>query len=145
MKNNKEWFQVIDLDKFIESTRVLIFNSFGKTNENQPDELSLVMEDLPKAEIEELNTVLTQEECVIMSKEFLKERRNNKTKQTVFFITNQKYMEMIECFNSRMISNMLNNLVNKGLLETAYDSESNDFVFWIKDNDKNQNEKPETD
>lgn len=145
MKNNKEWFQVIDVDKFIESTRVLIFNSFGKTNENQPDELSLVMEDLPKAEIEELNTVLTQEECVIMSKEFLKERRNNKTKQTVFFITNQKYMEMIECFNSRMISNMLNNLVNKGLLETAYDSESNDFVFWIKDNDKNQNEKPATD
>jgi|694.fasta_scaffold26261_2 hypothetical protein len=145
MKNNKEWFQVIDVAKFIESTRVLIFNSFGKTNENQPDELSLVMEDLPKTEIEELNTVLTQEECVIMSKEFLKERKNNKTKQTIFLITNQKYMEMIECFNNRMISNMLNNLVNKGLLETAYDSESNDFVFWIKDNDKNQNEKPETD
>jgi sRNA-binding regulator protein Hfq len=103
------------------------------------------MEDLPKTEIEELNTVLTQEECVIMSKEFLKERKNNKTKQTIFLITNQKYMEMIECFNNRMISNMLNNLVNKGLLETAYDSESNDFVFWIKDNDKNQNEKPETD
>lgn len=145
MKNNKEWFQVIDVDKFIESTRVLIFNSFGKINEDQSDELSLVLEDLPKAEIEELNTVLTQEECVIMSKEFLKERRNSKTKQTIFLITNQKYMEMIECFNSRMISNMLNNLVNKGMLETAYDSESNDFVFWIKDNDKNQNEKPETD
>ena len=145
MKNNKEWFQVIDVTKFIESTRVLIFNTFGKTNENQPDELSLILEDLPKAEIEELNTVLTQEECVVMSKEFLKEKRNNKTKQTIFLITNHKYMEMIECFNSRMISNMLNNLVNKGLLETAYDSESNDFVFWMKENDKNQNEKPETD
>jgi len=145
MKNKKEWFQVINLDKFIESTRVLIFNSFGKNNEKQQDELSFILEDLPKAEIEELNTVLTQEECMIMSKEFLKERRNNKTKQTTFLITNQKYLEMVESFNSRMISNMLNNLVNKGLLETAYDSESNDFVFWIKDNDKNQNEKPKTD
>jgi hypothetical protein len=145
MKNKKEWFQVINLDKFIESTRVLIFNSFGKNNEKQQDELSFILEDLPKAEIEELNTVLTQEECMIMSKEFLKERKNNKTKQTTFLITNQKYLEMVESFNSRMISNMLNNLVNKGLLETAYDSESNDFVFWIKDNDKNQNEKPETD
>jgi len=145
MKNKKEWFQVINLDKFIESTRVLIFNSFGKNNEKQQDELSFILEDLPKAEIEELNTVLTQEECMIMSKEFLKERRNNKTKQTTFLITNQKYLEMVESFNSRMISNMLNNLVNKGLLETAYDSESNDFVFWIKDNDKNQNEKSETD
>jgi hypothetical protein len=145
MKNKKEWFQVINLDKFIESTRVLIFNSFGKNNEKQQDELSFILEDLPKAEIEELNTVLTQEECMIMSKEFLKERKNNKTKQTTFLITNQKYLEMVESFNSRMISNMLNNLVNKGLLETAYDSESNDFVFWIKDNDKNQNEKSETD
>ena len=145
MKNKKEWFQVINLDKFIESTRVLIFNSFGKNNEKQQDELSFILEDLPKAEIEELNTVLTQEECMIMSKEFLKERKNNKTKQTTLLITNQKYMEMVESFNSRMISNMLNNLVNKGLLETAYDSESNDFVFWIKDNDKNQNEKSETD
>lgn len=44
---------------------------------------------------------------------------------------------MIETFNSRMVSNMLNNLVNKGVLETAYDSESDDFIFWTK-NDTNQ-------
>ena len=43
-----------------------------------------------------------------------------------------------------MISNMLNTLVNKGLLETAYDNESNDFIFWVKNNETSQ-EKPETD
>jgi hypothetical protein len=47
-------------------------------------------------------------------------------------------MEMIESFNSRMISNMLNHLVNRGLLETAYDADSNDFVFWIKDETENR-------
>jgi hypothetical protein len=44
-----------------------------------------------------------------------------------------------------MVSNLLNNLVNKGVIETGFDSDSNDFVFWIKDNDKNKTEKPETD
>ena len=44
--------------------------------------------------------------------------------------------------NSRMISNLLNGLVSKGLVESSYDSELNDFVFWIKDENK---EKPETD
>jgi hypothetical protein len=33
-----------------------------------------------------------------------------------------------------MISNMLNNLVNKGVLDSGFDDESNDFIFWIKDN-----------
>ena len=41
-------------------------------------------------------------------------------------------------------SKILNGLVNKGLVETAYDSESNDFIFWVKDDNKKE-EKPETD
>jgi hypothetical protein len=42
-----------------------------------------------------------------------------------------------------MVSNMLNNLVNKGMIETGYDDETNDFIFWIKD--ENENQAPETD
>ena len=38
--------------------------------------------------------------------------------------------------NHRMTSNILNNLVNKGLVETGYDGNSNDFIFWIKDENK---------
>ena len=40
-----------------------------------------------------------------------------------------------------MISNILSGLVNKGLVDTAYDSQSNDFVFWVKEDDT---KKPET-
>ena len=32
-----------------------------------------------------------------------------------------------------MVSNMISNLVKKGLLESAFDEEKNDFVFWKKD------------
>jgi hypothetical protein len=35
--------------------------------------------------------------------------------------------------------------VQKGLVESAFDDKANDFVFWIKDKDENQEEKPETD
>jgi hypothetical protein len=48
-----------------------------------------------------------------------------------------------------MISNILNNLVNKGVLESAYDADLNDFVFWIKEEDEQNNKDskdfPETD
>ena len=45
-----------------------------------------------------------------------------------------------------MVSNILNQLVNKGILESAYDEKSNDFIFWLKESigDEEKN-KPETD
>jgi len=47
-----------------------------------------------------------------------------------------------------MVSNILQGLVQRGIVETAFDDESNDFVFWVKNNEENteeKNEKPETD
>ncbi|NBT08684.1 MAG: hypothetical protein EBS98_07780, partial [Chitinophagia bacterium] len=53
---------------------------------------------------------------------------------------------ILEELNSRLVSNILNSLVNKGLIESAYDSDTNDFVFWVKNDSKDkQQEKPETD
>ena len=44
-----------------------------------------------------------------------------------------------------MVSNILNQLVQKGLVESAFDTESNDFIFWVKDNDKLFKNETETD
>lgn len=148
MKQENEWFIIEDVDQFIESTRVLVFNAFGKTEETQLDELSFVITSLDKHEIEELNKTLTQEECVIISKDYIVKETNKKSKKNRFVISTEKYMAMIESFNSRMVSNMLNHLTNIGVLESAYDSKSNDFIFWVKENDvkkKNSKENPETD
>lgn len=133
MNSNDEKYIIEDIDKFIESTRVLIFNSFGKSEEKDIDELSFLLSELDIEEVNELNEVLTQHECKIISKEFIKTETNKITKKVRFTISIKKYMAMIESFNSRMISNMLNNLVNKGLLETAYSVENDDFIFWIKE------------
>jgi hypothetical protein len=43
-----------------------------------------------------------------------------------------------------MISNILSKLVSEGLLDSAFDTEKNDFIFWVKENNGKE-EKPETD
>ena len=132
MNDSNEIFIIDDLPKFIESTRVLVFNSFSQTEEGI-DELSFLLSELDKEEVGELNETLTQHECETISKDFIRKEINKKTKTIRFTISTKRYMAMIESFNSRMISNMLHNMVNKGLLETAYDVDCNDFIFWIKD------------
>jgi hypothetical protein len=141
----KETFIVDDLNKLVEATRVLVFDNFGKTNKEEQDELSFLMTDLGSDDIDELNVVLTQEECMIIANGFVRPQINKKTKQIRYIITNGEFMEMVESFNSRMISNLLNNLVNKGVLETAYDEKCNDFIFWMKDENETNDQKPETD
>ncbi len=141
----KETFIVDDLTKLVEATRVLVFDNFGKTNEEGEDELSFLITDLGSDEIDELNDVLTQEECMIIAQSFMKPQINKRTKKIRYIMTNTEYMEMVESFNSRMISNLLNSLVNKGSLETAYDEKCNDFIFWVKNEDETNNQKPETD
>lgn len=144
MNNDNEWFIIDDLEQFIESSRVLIFDNFGKKEQTNLDELSLILADLPDDEIEELNQVLSQSECMNIAMQFIKKEQHRKTKHIRYIISTKQYMNMLESFNSRMVSNLLRDLVNKGVLDSAYDSESNDFIFWVKDDNK-QKENPETD
>ena len=45
-----------------------------------------------------------------------------------------------------MVSNIVKGLVSRGLVESAFDSEKNDFVFWVRtDYDDRKRENPETD
>jgi hypothetical protein len=37
-----------------------------------------------------------------------------------------------------MVSNILAKLVNDGLIDSAFDSEKNDFIFWVVDKDNNK-------
>jgi hypothetical protein len=48
-------------------------------------------------------------------------------------------MAFIESLNSRLVSNMLHKLSMEGFLESAFDSNLNDFVFWVKEDEENEN------
>jgi hypothetical protein len=133
---NNEWFVIKNLDSFILSTRTLLYNNFGK------DGTGDILKEISDTEREEFDTILTQEESLLIAKPLLKKQTNKTTKETRYLVTDDIYMEIIEKMNDRMVSNILNSLVNKGFIETAYDDTCDDFVFWIKEKDE---EKPETD
>jgi len=140
---NENWYVVDDLDEFVLATRKLLFNNFGKSD----DQETSAIDDMLNISVEEQNefdTILTQEESIIIAKNILKKQSNNKTQEIRYLVNDKMYLQMIENLNSRMISNTLNGLVNKGVLESGFDTEQNDFVFWIKDSGTNK-ETPETD
>ena len=139
MRSKDEWFIIDDLEKFVESTRVLVFNAFGKEKDISVDDLSILIDDLCDEESEELEKTLSQSECMSIAMEYIRREQNKKTKQERYIINTKKYMSMIESFNSRMVSNILVNLTNKGLIESAYDEKLNDFVFWCKDDQEENN------
>jgi Tfp pilus assembly pilus retraction ATPase PilT len=125
---------------FVNQTRILVFNSFGSTKpENDMDAL---MDSLKPEDQDELDNILSYDESVVMTKDLAKKQKNKKTKKIRYLITDDIYHNIIKSFNDRMVSNLLNSLVNKGLVETAFDEKTNDFMFWIKDENK---ELPETD
>ena len=124
-------YTITNLEKFVESTRVLVFDAFGKTDNHDPGELTMNLTELKPEEQVEIDSVLSQQEGLIIARDFIREKTRNK--KTIYIISEKKYMAMIESFNERLVSNMLKNLTQSGLLESAYDSELNDFIFWIKE------------
>jgi hypothetical protein len=139
--NNDEWFIIKDLDGFINSSRALVFNNFG-SNKDSTDDLKL---EINKEDQDELNNILSFDESRIILMSLIKKQKNKKTNDIRYVVNDELFMTIVESLNDRMVSNLLNKLVNKGVIETGFDSDSNDFVFWIKDNDKNKTEKPATD
>lgn len=132
MKNN--WYQIADIEEFIQSSRVLVFNSFSspeqkKANKKEDPAIADIYA-LSDEEQLELDNILTQAEATLIAKQFFKEKRNKYTEDIEYYITEKRFMKMLEDLNGRMVSNLLHSLVNKGLLETAYDEEHDDFIFW---------------
>jgi sulfite reductase beta subunit-like hemoprotein len=136
-----QWFVITDLDDFTDKARAIVYNNFGVWN--NPDNIDILIDDVVENEQEEFEKVLSHQESVVIVKEFVKRQKNKKTKQTRYTLNDTIFAEIVHSLNERMVSNIINGLVQKGLVETAFDDKSNDFVFWVKD--ENEKEKPETD
>ena len=141
-QSDEDWFIINDLDEFVNKTRTLVFNSFGKENDQDISDISLDISS--ESELEEMNIILSHNESLIIAKNILRCQTNKKNKSKRYLVSTGLYHKYITSLNERMIGNILNRLVNKGLVESAFDNDSNDFVFWIKDENEDNN-KPETD
>ncbi len=81
-----------------------------------------------KKESNEIDDIISLNEVKIIILSNVK-----KNKKGTYQFQYKKLIKMVEEINSRIISNLLNSLVKKGIIETAFDEKQNDFVFWIKE------------
>ena len=136
--NDKTWFLIKDFEGFVNHARGLVFKVFGESvgAEDIDEDMSTIYHSLSKLDLEEMDRTLPLEECLLISKQHIKIKTNKKTKETEYYINDNILFRLLESFNTRMVSNILSKLTNDGLLESAFDEEKNDFIFWVKD-DKN--------
>lgn len=134
------WYVIKDLKQFTDKARAIVYNNFGVWQNKT--ELDILIDDVKDKEKEDFDKILSHQESLVIVKENVKKERNKKLNKIRYTVNDTIFAEIIYRLNDRMVSNILNGLVQKGLVETGFDSEANDFVFWIK---QDEDEKPETD
>jgi hypothetical protein len=141
---NNQWYAINNFEEFINASRALIFNSFGKSvDDSDQDPIDSLINCTQQSDKEELDKSLSYDESAVIAKTIFT------FDQDKYLVSDKDFMKFLELLNDRLVSNILNNLANMGLVESAYDNDSNDFVFWIKDEHKEDIKKiienPETD
>lgn len=137
-------YEIKDLDEFTESARRVVFGGFGKSVEETKDDFTDMLEQLSLEEETEMNEVLSQQESILIVESIVKKQTNKKTKQIRYVINEKIFGDVLEALNARLVSNILSNLTKKGLIESAYDDQLNDFVFWVQEDADKKNKKPKT-
>jgi len=129
---NEEWFIVKNLEEFINHTRILTYNSYGKTKDEDSSDIDKLM-NISLEDQKELDKILSYDESLSIVTAIIKKQKNRTTNKIRYILNNVLYLEIIHGLADRMTSNILHGLVNKGLVEMGFDDESNDFIFWIND------------
>jgi exonuclease V gamma subunit len=113
-----EMYDIIDLEKFIDATRTLVYSYFGKDNDkNNPNNtVDNLLNSLTDDEVCEMNACLSLSESMVIAKKFIKTQKNKNTKQIRQIISEEAYMEFVEELNSRLVSNLISKLASQGVL-----------------------------
>lgn len=131
---NEEWFAVTDIEGLVTSARTLVYNNFGDWESK--DEQDIVDSMIVKPDnTQEFDQLLTQEESIVIVQSLLKKQRHKTTKEIRYLISDTTFYDILQQLNDRLVSNTIASLVQKGLVESAYDSDIDDFVFWVSNNE----------
>ncbi len=127
------WLEVVNVDKLINFSRKIIYHNFDEDNSNLTDSefLQKVDSSIDKENQKEIDCLLPFGECKAIFKPFLV--RVLSKDDLYYKIKEDDYDEILIQMNRRMVSNIVKDLVAKGLVESAFDNDKNDFVFWVKD------------
>jgi Mg/Co/Ni transporter MgtE len=141
------WMEIVNIDKLVDFSRRVIFYNFDEANDDLDDEdFMKKIEKIESKDSTEMDKVLPRDEVKAIFSDLVFKKRNKNTKKIALFIKEEDYEEVLAQLNQRMVSNIVKGLVSRGLVESAFDSEKNDFVFWVRtDYDDRKRENPETD
>jgi|LakMenEpi03Aug12_release.lakeMendotaPanAssembly.Ray.scaffolds.fasta_scaffold587849_2 hypothetical protein len=139
-----QWFVINDIEDFTQKTRLIVYNNFGSWSDKKTV-IDIMIDEVPQDNKEDFDKVLSQKESLVIVKQIVKKQKNKKNNDIRYILNEKLFIDIVENLNSRMVSNIMNGLVQKGYVESAFDSQKNDFIFWVKDYEGLEKEKPETD
>lgn len=125
-------YVIKDLDQFAVYIRKISLHKFSETNKVVDDEFSSsFLKEKENINDDEIISIKEVENII-----FSLARENNEEE----LLLNDKILHnIIEAINERIVTNLLNILANKDIVESAFDEKVNDFVFWIKEkNDRSK-------
>lgn len=144
MNDDTEWYAIKDIDQFTDKVRAIVYNNFGLWKEES--DLEILIDSVKEEEKEDFDKILSHSESLVIVKECIKIQYSKNKKKIRYSLTDQMFSDIVEKLNSRLVSNILTILVQKGLVDSAYDIETNDFIFWVKeDNDKTKETETDSD
>lgn len=138
-----DYYQIKDFDAFVKETKRIAVENF----KNFTEEEEALEEDYDEvtnkvaAEFTEItnkinnfdlnnfneNEIVSDQECEVIIRPFL-QKENGKE-----ILSDSIYFEILRSIHTRIVSNMLTILSSKGIIESAFDEELDDFVFWISE------------
>ncbi len=137
-KDNDEWYLIKDLEAFTDKVRAIVYNNFGLWNDQT--ELNTLIDTVKEEEKTDFDKILSHSESLIIIKEAIRTQSSKNKKKIRYSMTDKMFADIIEQLNARLVSNILTSLVQKGLVDAAYDMEINDFIFWVKEDNDNSKE-----
>jgi hypothetical protein len=123
MKQQK-WYEIDNLEDFTESLRKLVIDSFFEDKDEDH-----IFKDLFRSKESELEEKLTLEEARLIVNSMVEK---NDFKEE-YLVSHKAFTKIFNNLNRRIISNILRDLVSAGQIESAFDDDKNDFIFWIKE------------
>jgi len=132
MESEDEWMEVINLQKLVNFSRKVIYYNFDDENKNLSDKsfLEKIEKISTEESIKEMEDVLPFKEVETIFDNYLYRRKDKSNNKKGWFMKEKDYNTILEELAERMVSNIVRNLVKKGLVEMAFDEEKNEFVFW---------------
>jgi len=130
-------YEITDIDEFVKSLRSIILENFYEEEDKKKS--TSEFDSLMKSKRKKIEEKLTIQEAENIIRPMLKTVVNN-IGEIEHTISHKGFKKMLDELNKRVISNILIELSAEGLIESGFDEEKNDFIFWIPNKEDSENQ-----